>query len=131
MNVRGRCGNRLSQGKWGYHVGISEKRFRTAVSAWFCRNFGAPTEVQALAWPAIQTGRNTLISAPARSGKTLAAFLEDIDTLVLNEYRVRSFNQAFVILLLRSMVVHRAPHIRLWREVTRHIHLGEKRAPFR
>ena len=48
----------------------------------------APTELhrphpgQAEAWPAIQAGRNVLIAAPASSGKTLAAFLRAIETLV-------------------------------------------------
>jgi ATP-dependent Lhr-like helicase len=61
---------------------MSSFQFHPAVSAWFERRFGAPTEVQALAWPAIQAARNTLISAPTGSGKTLAAFLAAIDRLV-------------------------------------------------
>ncbi|MBT2990831.1 MAG: ATP-dependent DNA helicase [gamma proteobacterium symbiont of Ctena orbiculata] len=61
---------------------MSEYHFHPAVSAWFERHFGQPTEVQALAWPAIQAARNTLISAPTGSGKTLAAFLAAIDQLV-------------------------------------------------
>lgn len=61
---------------------MSAFRFHPAVAAWFERHFGAPTEVQTQAWPAIQAGRNTLISAPTGSGKTLAAFLAAIDRLV-------------------------------------------------
>src|SRR5262249_39777434 len=48
----------------------------------FADAFAAPTEVQAQAWPAIQSGRNVLIAAPTGSGKTLAAFLAAIDSLV-------------------------------------------------
>ncbi|HEY8022555.1 MAG TPA: DEAD/DEAH box helicase, partial [Thermoanaerobaculia bacterium] len=49
--------------------------FHPAVAAWFEGRFGAPTEPQARAWPAIRAGRHTLIAAPTGSGKTLAAFL--------------------------------------------------------
>ncbi len=53
-----------------------------AVAAWLRATFGAPTEPQARAWPAIQAGRHTLIAAPTGSGKTLAAFLCALDALV-------------------------------------------------
>jgi ATP-dependent helicase Lhr and Lhr-like helicase len=56
--------------------------FHPAVAEWFERSFAAPTAAQAEAWPAIQTGRHTLIAAPTGSGKTLAAFLAAIDALV-------------------------------------------------
>ena len=56
--------------------------FHPAVAAWFRRTFAAPTPAQAEAWPAIRSGRNTLIAAPTGSGKTLAAFLAAIDDLV-------------------------------------------------
>jgi ATP-dependent Lhr-like helicase len=57
-------------------------RFHPAVQAWFERRFphGA-TDAQALGWPAIAGGENTLIAAPTGSGKTLAAFLVCIDRL--------------------------------------------------
>src|SRR5436305_5001592 len=61
---------------------MSPRIFHPAVAAWFDRRFGAPTEPQARAWPAIRAGRNTLIAAPTGSGKTLAAFLAAIDDLV-------------------------------------------------
>jgi ATP-dependent Lhr-like helicase len=57
-------------------------RFHPAVTAWFNSHFSTPSDVQAQAWPAIQAGQNTLISAPTGSGKTLAAFLAAIDQLV-------------------------------------------------
>src|SRR6185295_9927047 len=56
--------------------------FHPAVAAWFASQLGAPTEVQALAWPEIRAGRSALIAAPTGSGKTLAAFLAAIDDLV-------------------------------------------------
>jgi ATP-dependent Lhr-like helicase len=56
-------------------------RFNPAVSRWFEQTFGSPTEPQARGWPAIQSGRHVLISAPTGSGKTLAAFLASLDSL--------------------------------------------------
>ncbi|WP_189467999.1 DEAD/DEAH box helicase [Litchfieldella qijiaojingensis] len=56
--------------------------FHSAVQAWFERDLGVPTEVQARAWPAIGDGGHVLIAAPTGSGKTLAAFLAAIDGLV-------------------------------------------------
>jgi ATP-dependent Lhr-like helicase len=55
--------------------------FHPAVTQWFERTFGSPTEPQLLGWPAIQSGRHVLISAPTGSGKTLAAFLASLDVL--------------------------------------------------
>lgn len=56
--------------------------FHPAVAAWFARTFPAPTQAQALAWPAIRSGRHVLVAAPTGSGKTLTAFLAGIDALV-------------------------------------------------
>ncbi len=56
--------------------------FHPAVAAWFARAFPSPTPPQVDAWPAIKSGRDTLIAAPTGSGKTLAAFLAAIDDLV-------------------------------------------------
>jgi ATP-dependent Lhr-like helicase len=56
--------------------------FHPAVREWFLRQFPAPTEPQAQAWPAIKRRQHTLIAAPTGSGKTLAAFLSAIDDLV-------------------------------------------------
>ena len=41
-----------------------------------------PTPAQRDAWPAIQAGKHTLISAPTGSGKTLAAFYAVINSLI-------------------------------------------------
>ena len=56
--------------------------FHPAVAAWFSRNFDAPTDAQAAAWPALQEGQHVLVAAPTGSGKTFAAFLSAIDQLV-------------------------------------------------
>ncbi len=55
--------------------------FHPIIAEWFATKFAAATEVQLQAWPAIQSGRDLLISAPTGSGKTLAAFLSCIDRL--------------------------------------------------
>ena len=57
-------------------------QFHPLVQAWFRERFDAPTEAQAMGWPAIAQGRHTLVAAPTGSGKTLAAFLTCLDGLV-------------------------------------------------
>ncbi|MGR9071948.1 MAG: DEAD/DEAH box helicase [Gammaproteobacteria bacterium] len=59
------------------------KIFHPVVGDWFNEHFDSPSPVQRRAWPAIQSGRTTLIAAPTGSGKTLAAFLAVIDRLVV------------------------------------------------
>lgn len=56
--------------------------FHPAAREWFVSAFGKPTAAQAQAWPAIRSGRHTLICAPTGSGKTLAAFYAAIDELL-------------------------------------------------
>ncbi|MGN6092670.1 MAG: DEAD/DEAH box helicase, partial [Luteibacter jiangsuensis] len=56
--------------------------FHPAVAAWFAAAFPGATEAQVAAWPAIRSGRHTLVAAPTGSGKTLTAFLSAIDVLV-------------------------------------------------
>jgi ATP-dependent Lhr-like helicase len=58
--------------------------FHAPVQDWFSASFEAPTRVQELGWPAIQSGSSTLILAPTGSGKTLAAFLVAIDRLMFS-----------------------------------------------
>lgn len=58
------------------------KDFHPAVRTWFARAFPlGPTDPQALAWPSIAAGNDTLVAAPTGSGKTLSAFLVAIDEL--------------------------------------------------
>src|SRR5216110_2139090 len=56
-------------------------QFHPAVRRWFEQTFGSPTEPQLRGWPAIQSSRHVVISAPTGSGKTLAAFLASLDVL--------------------------------------------------
>src|SRR5438045_4263931 len=55
--------------------------FSPETRAWFGNACGAPTPAQGLGWPAIASGKHTLIQAPTGSGKTLAACLYGIDKL--------------------------------------------------
>jgi len=55
--------------------------FSEITSEWFSGVFGEPTPVQKEAWPRIAEGRDTLVSAPTGTGKTLSAFLVFIDRL--------------------------------------------------
>jgi ATP-dependent Lhr-like helicase len=53
--------------------------FSPTVRRWFEQTFDAPTPAQEHGWPAIASGKHTLIQAPTGSGKTLAAFLWALD----------------------------------------------------
>ena len=56
--------------------------FHPAVAKWFAGRFAQPTEPQRRAWPLICSGRDVLIAAPTGAGKTFAAFLSAIDSLL-------------------------------------------------
>jgi len=56
--------------------------FHPAVQQWFRERIGTPSAPQVEGWPKIRTGRHTLIAAPTGTGKTLAAFLWAIDSLL-------------------------------------------------
>ena len=58
------------------------KNFDSSIWQWFQDAIGKPTEAQQQAWPAIKEKKNTLISAPTGSGKTLSAFFSIIDDLI-------------------------------------------------
>ncbi len=61
---------------------MSLSGFHPAIERWFASRFREPTEPQQRAWPVIQAGRNALIAAPTGAGKTFAAFLAAIDSLL-------------------------------------------------
>jgi ATP-dependent Lhr-like helicase len=56
-------------------------RFSPAAAAWFRGSFTAPTAAQEGAWEAISSGHHALVVAPTGSGKTLSAFLWELDRL--------------------------------------------------
>ncbi len=56
--------------------------FHPALRAWFSARFGAPSPPQIEGWPRIRAGGHVLIAAPTGTGKTLAAFLWAIDSLI-------------------------------------------------
>ena len=61
---------------------MAKTPFHPIIEDWFSSRFGEPTDAQRLGWPEIQAGRHTLIAAPTGSGKTMAAFLASIDSLL-------------------------------------------------
>src|SRR4051812_29101540 len=62
-------------------VSMPLRSFHPVVARWFQQRFGEPTAPQQQGWEAIRAGRDTLISAPTGSGKTLSAFLYSLDQL--------------------------------------------------
>ena len=56
--------------------------FHPAIQRWFEERFGLPSPPQEKGWPLIRQGRHTLIAAPTGTGKTLAAFLWALDSLI-------------------------------------------------
>ncbi|HJR67114.1 MAG TPA: DEAD/DEAH box helicase [Gemmatimonadaceae bacterium] len=60
------------------------RTFHPLVRAWFTETLGSPSEPQRLGWPAIASGDHTLVLAPTGTGKTLAAFLWELNALIVD-----------------------------------------------
>src|SRR5690348_14968811 len=56
--------------------------FHPIVRQWFTETLGEPSAPQRAGWPAIAGGDDTLILAPTGTGKTLAAFLWELNALI-------------------------------------------------
>ncbi|MFN2563469.1 MAG: DEAD/DEAH box helicase [Gemmatimonadaceae bacterium] len=56
--------------------------FHPVVREWFRATLGEPSEPQRRGWPAIAGGDHALILAPTGTGKTLAAFLWELNALI-------------------------------------------------
>src|SRR5215469_9727836 len=63
------------------------KPFHPLVRAWFRERVGSPSTPQREGWPAIATGAHTLILAPTGTGKTLTAFLWELNQLIVDGLR--------------------------------------------
>jgi ATP-dependent Lhr-like helicase len=66
--------------------GKSLALFHPLIAGWFEDSLGAPTAVQAEAWPVIARGDHVLVTAPTGSGKTLTAFLWALDRLATGDW---------------------------------------------
>ncbi|HEX6626739.1 MAG TPA: DEAD/DEAH box helicase [Gemmatimonadaceae bacterium] len=58
-------------------------RFHPVIRKWFKETLGAPSDPQREGWPAIASGEHTLVLAPTGTGKTLAAFLWELNELIV------------------------------------------------
>ena len=58
--------------------------FHPTVRTWFTETIGSPSAPQRAGWPAIASGADTLILAPTGTGKTLSAFLWELNALIVD-----------------------------------------------
>src|SRR5205085_6869577 len=77
--------------------------FHPTIQRWFEQRFGEPTEPQREGWPLIRSGRNTLISAPTGTGKTIAAYLSAIDALARKGRELRDETSVLYVSPLRAL----------------------------
>src|ERR1700716_4677136 len=77
--------------------------FHPSVRSWFEARYGTPTEPQALGWPCILRGEETLIAAPTGSGKTLGAFLACLDAMIHAGDALRDETQVLYVSPLKAL----------------------------
>ena len=65
------------------HPPRMNRQFHPLIRKWFKETLGKPSEPQRMGWPAIASGSHTLILAPTGTGKTLAAFLWELNALIV------------------------------------------------
>src|ERR671928_1965998 len=65
-------------------ISLALKPFHPLVRKWFRDSLGAPSAPQVQGWPAIASGAHTLILAPTGTGKTLTAFLWELNNLIVD-----------------------------------------------
>src|SRR5215813_13972627 len=66
-----------------HHLTDPLEPFHPLVRTWFGEALGAPSAPQREGWPAIASGAHTLILAPTGTGKTLTAFLWELNQLIV------------------------------------------------
>jgi len=76
--------------------------FHPRVAAWFRETLGEPSAPQRDGWPAIARGEHVLLLAPTGTGKTLAAFLWELNALV-TEGRERPLANAIHLLYVSPL----------------------------
>src|SRR5438046_5981660 len=73
------------------------KPFHPLVRVWFRERLGAPSKPQEQGWPAIARGSNTLILAPTGTGKTLTAFLWELNNLIVEGREAPLANAVYIL----------------------------------
>src|SRR2546430_2424239 len=71
--------------------------FHPIVRAWFKETLGKPSAPQEKGWPVIATGDDTLILAPTGTGKTFAAFLWELNQLIVDGLKGPLGNSVYIL----------------------------------
>jgi len=71
--------------------------FHPLVARWFTAKYGESSPPQRSGWPAIASGAHTLILAPTGTGKTLAAFLWELNQLIVEGQRESLGNSIHIV----------------------------------
>jgi ATP-dependent Lhr-like helicase len=71
--------------------------FHPLVRSWFEQTLGQPSAPQREGWPAIASGSHTLILAPTGTGKTLAAFLWELNRLIVDGAAAPLPNRVYIL----------------------------------